>query len=276
MSVISGWGLHGGGPSSIRFVAHDGPVVLRAGGIDTRIADLRVVDTTRSTTVANATGSVRVATIEHVCAALGGLGVHEGVAVVLEGREPPLADGGARLYADALRALARQAGIRATRPALRIARDGVIEIKGSRYELRCAVRDDPDAVELEVALEFDDERIAKEARWSGDPEDFRLRIASARTFGFEVEVGDLLARGLASHVTPESVVVIGKDRVLSAGDAFTADEPARHKLLDLVGDLYLHGGPPRGSLRATRPGHAATHEVMRAAHDQGLIVRDAR
>lgn len=276
MSVISGWGLHGGGPSSIRFVAHDGPVVLRAGGIDTRIADLRVVDTTRSTTVANATGSVRVATIEHVCAALGGLGVHEGVAVVLEGREPPLADGGARLYADALRALARQAGIRATRPALRIARDGVIEIKGSRYELRCAVRDDPDAVELEVALEFDDERIAKEARWSGDPEDFRLRIASARTFGFEVEVGDLLARGLASHVTPESVVVIGKDRVLSAGNAFTADEPARHKLLDLVGDLYLHGGPPRGSLRATRPGHAATHEVMRAADDQGLIVRDAR
>lgn len=276
MSVISGWGLHGGGPSSIRFVAHDGPVVLRAGGIDTRIADLRVVDTTRSTTVANASGSVRVATIEHVCAALGGLGVHEGVAVVLEGREPPLADGGARLYADALRALARQAGIRATRPALRIARDGVIEIKGSRYELRCAVRDDPDAVELEVALEFDDERIAKEARWSGDPEDFRLRIASARTFGFEVEVGDLLARGLASHVTPESVVVIGKDRVLSAGDAFTADEPARHKLLDLVGDLYLHGGPPRGSLRATRPGHAATHEVMRAAHDQGLIVCDAR
>ena len=275
MSVISGWGLHGGGPSSIRFVAHDGPVVLRAGGIDTRIADLRVVDTTRSTTVANASGSVRVATIEHVCAALGGLGVHEGVAVVLEGREPPLADGGARLYADALRALARQAGIRATRPALRIARDGVIEIKGSRYELRCAVRDDPDAVELEVALEFDDERIAKKARWSGDPEDFRLRIASARTFGFEVEVGDLLARGLASHVTPESVVVIGKDRVLSAGDAFTADEPARHKLLDLVGDLYLHGGPPRGSLRATRPGHAATHEVMRAAHDQGLIVRDA-
>lgn len=276
MSVISGWGLHGGGPSSIRFVAHDGPVVLRAGGIDTRIADLRVVDTTRSTTVANASGSVRVATIEHVCAALGGLGVHEGVAVVLEGREPPLADGGARLYADALRALARQAGIRATRPALRIARDGVIEIKGSCYELRCAVRDDPDAVELEVALEFDDERIAKEARWSGDPEDFRLRIASARTFGFEVEVGDLLARGLASHVTPESVVVIGKDRVLSAGDAFTADEPARHKLLDLVGDLYLHGGPPRGSLRATRPGHAATHEVMRAAHDQGLIVCDAR
>jgi UDP-3-O-[3-hydroxymyristoyl] N-acetylglucosamine deacetylase len=278
VSVIAGWGLHGGAPSSIRFVAHDGPVVLRAGGIDVPIADLRVVDTTRSTTVENASGSVRVSTIEHVCAALGGLGIHEGVAVVLEGREPPLADGGARLYADALRALRALGGrgLRASRPSLRVARDGVVAIGASRYELRRAASDHDDAVELEVLLEYDDERIARAARWSGDPEDFRVRIATARTFGFEHEVGDLLARGLASHVTPESVVVIGNDRVLAAGAAFTADEPARHKLLDLVGDLYLHGGPPRGSLRATRPGHAATHAAMRSALDEGLVVRDAR
>ena len=138
MSVIAGWGLHGGTASSVRFVAHDGPVVLRVGDIDTFIADLRVVDTTRSTTVENASGSIRVATIEHVCAALGGLGLHEGVAVVIEGPEPPLADGGARLYADALRALTLDAGVRATPPALRVARDGVIEIRGSRYELRRA------------------------------------------------------------------------------------------------------------------------------------------
>jgi UDP-3-O-[3-hydroxymyristoyl] N-acetylglucosamine deacetylase len=279
VSVIAGWGLHGGTASSVRFVAHDGPVVLRVGDIDTFIADLRVVDTTRSTTVENASGSIRVATIEHVCAALGGLGLHDGVAVVIEGAEPPLADGGARLYADALRALTLDAGVRATPPALRVARDGVIEIRGSRYELRRAAGNaaaDDDAVELEVVLEYDDDRIAKQARWGGDPEDFRVRIAAARTFGFEHEVGELLARGLASHVTPESVVVIGKGGVLAAGAAFTADEPARHKLLDLVGDLYLHGGPPRGSLRATRPGHAATHEAMRSALDQGLIVRDAR
>jgi UDP-3-O-[3-hydroxymyristoyl] N-acetylglucosamine deacetylase len=277
VSVIAGWGLHGGAPSSIRFVAHDGPVVLRAGGIDIPIAELRVVDTIRSTTVENASGSVRVSTIEHVCAALGGLGIHEGVAVVLEGPEPPLADGGARRYADALRALRALGGqgLRASRPSLRVARDGVIAIGESRYELRCAASD-VDAVELEVLLEYEDERIAREARWSGDPEDFRERIATARTFGFEHEVSELLARGLASHVTPESVVVIGKDRVLAAGAAFTADEPARHKLLDLVGDLYLHGGPPRGRVRATRPGHAATHEVMRRALADGVVVRDER
>jgi UDP-3-O-[3-hydroxymyristoyl] N-acetylglucosamine deacetylase len=269
VSVIAGWGLHGGSRSSIQFVAHDGPVVLRAGGIDVPIADLRVVDTTRSTTVANASGSVRISTVEHVCAALGGLGIHEGVAVVIEGREPPLADGGARVYADALRALGP--ALRWSPPPLRVARDGVLEIGASRYELACA-----DAVDVEVVIDFGDERIAPSARWSGDAEDFRARIATARTFGFEHEVGGLLARGLASHVTPESVVVLGSDRVLAMGAEFTADEPARHKLLDLVGDLYLYGGPPRGRLRATRPGHAATHEVMRRALAEGLVVRDAR
>jgi UDP-3-O-[3-hydroxymyristoyl] N-acetylglucosamine deacetylase len=64
------------------------------------------------------------------------------------------------------------------------------------------------------------------------------------------------------------------DRVLSAGAPFLADEPARHKLLDLVGDLYLYGGPPRGRVRATRPGHGATHEAMRRALAEGLVARE--
>ena len=274
MSVITGCGLHTGSLSSVRFLLHDGPVVVRAAGIDVAVSDLRVVDTSRSTTVADASGRVRIATIEHVFAALGGLGIHAGVAVLIDGPEPPLADGAARLYADALCALSPS--LRSTPPTLRIVRDGVIELGASRYELHVAAFGASDAVEVEVAVDFDDARIAREARWAGDPEDFRTRIATARTFGFEHEVGELIARGLASHVTPESVVVFGKDRVLAAGAPVAADEPARHKLLDLVGDLYLHGGPARGRLRATRPGHAATHEVMRRALVEGLIARDAR
>jgi UDP-3-O-[3-hydroxymyristoyl] N-acetylglucosamine deacetylase len=269
VSAIAGCGLHTGTAGSVRFVLREGPVVVHAGGIDVALGDLHVVDTSRSTTVANASGSVRIATVEHVFAALGGLGIHAGVAVIIEGREPPLADGAARAYADALRALGP--ALRSSPPPLRVARAGVVEIGASRYELACA-----DAVDLEVVIDFDDERIAPSACWTGDAEDFRARIATARTFGFEHEVGDLLARGLASHVTPESVVVIGKDHVLAAGAAFTSDEPARHKLLDLIGDLYLYGGPPRGRLRATRPGHAATHEVMHRALAEGLVVRDAR
>lgn len=263
---VVGHGLHSGAPGAVRFERHDGPTILRARSIDTRVVDLRVADTVRSTTVVDASGAVRVGTIEHVLAALGGLGLHAGVAVIVDGAEPPLADGGARLYVDLVRAL----GVVPTASPLRVVRDGVIEHGESRYELR---RDDGHGVKLEVSIDFGDARIAKDACWTGDPDDFRDRIAVARTFGFEHEVGDLLERGLASHVTPESVVVIGEGRVLSSGAPFTADEPVRHKLLDLVGDLFLYGGPPRGSVRVTRPGHAATHVVMARALAEGLVVR---
>jgi UDP-3-O-[3-hydroxymyristoyl] N-acetylglucosamine deacetylase len=264
---VEGRGLHTGSHGTVCFVRHEGAVVVKAGGVVTALRDLRVVDTARSTTVADANGTFRFATIEHVLAALGGLGVHAGVAIVVDGFEAPLADGGARRYVDALLEL----GVEATAPPLRVAREGIVEVGASRYVFERGDEAGDQGVELEVSVDFDDARIAKTARWCGEARDFRERIAAARTFGFEHELGDLLARGLASHVTPESVVVIAKERVLASGAPFTADEPVRHKLLDLIGDLYLYGGPPRGIVRATRPGHAATHEVMRRALAEGLV-----
>ena len=50
------------------------------------------------------------------------------------------------------------------------------------------------------------------------------------------------------------------------------DEPARHKLLDLMGDLYVHGGPPLGRIRVTRPGHASNAGALRRALDEGVLV----
>jgi UDP-3-O-acyl-N-acetylglucosamine deacetylase len=269
LAAIEGRGLHTGVPGAVRFERYEGEaVVVRASGAAATVAELHVVDTLRSTTIA--IGGVRVGTVEHLFAAFAGLGIHRGVVVTIEGAEVPLAGGGARVYADALASL----GVQASRPPLRVARDGVVELGESRYELRCNGATDPDAVVLEVAIDYEDARIATSAHWTGDAEDFRERIAVARTFGFERELGELLARGLASHVTPESVVVIGDDRVFAAGAPFTADEPARHKLLDLAGDLYLYGGPPRGILRAVRPGHAATHALVPLALERGLLVRE--
>ena len=255
--MIRGQGLHTAGWGSVAFEAREGAVHLRANGIEVPLSELSAVATERSTTIGTSDGRIRVATLEHVFAALGGLGIHAGVTIVIEGSEAPLADGGARAFASEL------AGFSASAPTLRIAREGVVEVGNSRYEFAPGER-----CRLEVEVDFD--RLAGAAAWDGDAMDFLARIAPARTFGFEHEVSALLAKGLASHVTPESVVVIGEDRVLSAGAPFTADEPARHKLLDLIGDLYLHGGPPLGTLRATRPGHAATHDAIRRAMQCGI------
>jgi UDP-3-O-[3-hydroxymyristoyl] N-acetylglucosamine deacetylase len=256
--VIAGQGLHTGAPCSVEFERAAGPITfVQAGHAESGLA---VVDATRSTTLGK--GAIRIGTVEHVLAAFAGLGLHEGVRILIEGPEMPLADGCSAAFFDALEAL----GVEPTPPGLVVTRRAEIAIGESRY-----VFEPHDGVALGVNVDFDDPRIAKSARWDGDARDFRARIASARTFGFAHEVEALAARGLASHVSPESVVVFAPDAVLCSGRPFAADEPARHKLLDLAGDLFVHGGPPRGRIVAHRPGHAATHAAVREARSMGVV-----
>lgn len=266
MIVIQGRGLHGGAPSTVRLIPEAGAVRLRCGTAEARIAELVVDGRGRSTTVTTHDGRLTVRTVEHLFAALGSMSIRDGVVIEVDGPEIPLLDGGACAFVDALRSL----GLGPSPPVLRVIRPGAIEVGASRYDLVPPEHDDD--VQVEVEVDFDDARLERHARWNGDAADFRERIATARTFGFEHELGELLARGLASHVAPESVVVVTREEILSAGPPFRSDELARHKLLDLVGDLYAHGGPPLGRVRATRPGHAATHEAMQRALSSGLLM----
>jgi UDP-3-O-[3-hydroxymyristoyl] N-acetylglucosamine deacetylase len=258
--MIEGQGLHTGAPARASFERAPGPIVLVSGDRTWSLAELEVVDATRSTTLGKA--GVRIGTVEHVLAALAGLGLHEGVRIVVEGAEMPLADGCSATFCDALSSL----DVAPTRPALAVTRAAEIIVGESRY-----VFEPHDGIALEVHVDFDDPRIAKTARWDGDARDFRERIAIARTFGFAHEVDALAARGLASHVAPESVVVFAPDAVLFSGRPFVEDEPARHKLLDLAGDLFVHGGPPIGRVIAHRPGHAATHAAVAKARSMGVV-----
>jgi UDP-3-O-[3-hydroxymyristoyl] N-acetylglucosamine deacetylase len=265
MSWIEGYGLHGGAPSRVRLLREPGAVRLRARGEEARVAELVFDGSGRSTVATTRDARLSVGTVEHLFAALGAMSVRDGVVVEVEGPEVPLADGGAREFFGAVHAL----GVSPSPPVLRVIRAGTIDVGASRYELRPPSH--PAEISVEVEVDFGDARLERRARWDGDPADFRERIAGARTFGFEHEVEMLLERGLAKRVAPESVIVVARDRILAAGAPFRPDEPARHKLLDLIGDLYAHGGPPLGFVRAERPGHAATHEVVRRALAGGLL-----
>jgi UDP-3-O-[3-hydroxymyristoyl] N-acetylglucosamine deacetylase len=262
--VIAGQGLHGARPGSVTLARSraDAPTRLRRGADEAPLDAFVVVDSARSTTIETADGRLRIATVEHLFAALAAYGARRGLLVTIDGPEIPLADGGARAFADALAEL----GLAPSTPSLKVARQGTVEVGTSRYAFRPS-----SGVAVEVRVDFGDARLAPTARWEGDAADFRERLSPARTFGFEHEVSELARLGLASHVSRESVVVLGEGRILSAGRPFVADEPARHKLLDLMGDLFVHGGPPIGEVVALRPGHAATHEAVRRARDLGLL-----
>jgi UDP-3-O-[3-hydroxymyristoyl] N-acetylglucosamine deacetylase len=232
--------------------------------VEATISELTVVATERSTTVASPNG-VRVATVEHLFAALAGLAVYDGIVIDVDGPELPLLDGGAAAWCEAIDELEPETGRRV--PRCRVARAGTVDVGSSRYELAPA-----DAVRVEARVLLGDARLTTDASWAGDARDFRARIAPARTFAREADIDALALGGLARHVEPSSVVVLAQGAIHHAGRPFSPDEPARHKLLDLVGDLYLCGGPPLGVVRALRPGHGANAAAVARAFAEGLLV----
>ncbi len=256
---IGGIGLHSGRPAEVILRARPGPFALSAGGEEVPLSRLVVVSAQRSTSVA--VGASRVATVEHVLAACAGLAIHEGLVLEVIGEEVPLLDGGAQRWCEALAGLS----LAPSAPPLVVRDDGVVDLGASRYTFAVGSQ------RLEVLVDYGDSRLASAASWAGDAAGFAARIAPARTFAFVHELGDLAANGLAQHAAPESVIVLGPDGILSAGRPFEPDEPARHKLLDLMGDLFLYGGPPEGLVSAVRPGHAKTHEAIRQALQRGLV-----
>jgi UDP-3-O-[3-hydroxymyristoyl] N-acetylglucosamine deacetylase len=258
-----GYGLHTGSPSRVTLRRSPGPVTFQVRGPLIELCRAEVVGTDRATTL-EVLGR-RVASVEHLFAALGGLGVRRGVSIEVEGPEVPLLDGAARVWCEAILGLGLAGG---DAPELEVVRPGDFRVDDSLYSFAPS-----DGVGVEVTIDFHDPRFAPSASWDGDRSDFLERIAVARTFASAEDVEDRAERGSVARVSPESVVILAPYGVLFAGPPFLPDEPARHKLLDLVGDLYVYGGAPRGKVRAHRPGHTATHEVVREALARGVLRR---
>jgi UDP-3-O-[3-hydroxymyristoyl] N-acetylglucosamine deacetylase len=263
--IVEGVGLHTGVASRVVVSSAPAGVTISVGSRVAAMHELDVVSTARATTVATRDGALRASTVEHALAALGGLGIHSRVSFHLEGPEMPLLDGGSAAWCDAITALHAVQ----TAPPFRIAREARISAGLSSYEFVPGK-----TVEVGVEIDFQDPRLARSASWSGDPNDFRQRLAPARTFALAADVDEILRRGLARHVDPAAVVLISPDAIHFSGRPFVSDEPARHKLLDLIGDLVLVGGPPLGCIRAFRPGHEANARALRAACHEGIFVRN--
>jgi UDP-3-O-[3-hydroxymyristoyl] N-acetylglucosamine deacetylase len=209
--------------------------------------------------------------VEHLLAAVGGLSVQSSVLIAVDGPELPLLDGGSAVFADALLRLCAPSAL----PPVRITRRETLRQGDSLYHFVPAPQ-----VGLRVSVRFDHPNIGTQhASWDGTAEAFVRDIAPARTFGFRAQAAELWERGRALLcASPEGLtaferaVLVFDDQPGSGPDALP-DEIARHKLLDLIGDFTLHGGPPIGQVHAERPGHAATHQVIIAALASGLLER---
>jgi len=259
----TGVGLHSGAKVTIalrpapagtgivfRRVDLDPPVDLRADPFavgDTRLASCLEKD------------GVKIATVEHLMSALAGLGI-DNLYVDVDAAELPIMDGSAAPFVFLL----QSAGIAEQNAAKRFLRvkKAVQVADGDKW-----ARLEPyEGFRLSFSIAFDHPAVAQTGTAASvdfAEQSYVRDVARARTFGFMHDVETLRDMGLALGGSLENAIVMDEYRVLNAEGLRYADEFAKHKLLDAIGDLYLAGHPLLASFSAHKSGHALNNALLR-------------
>ena len=253
---LSGKGLHSGGDTSV-FI-HPAPentgVMFRNGAQRIRGLAANVVDTSRGTTI-GVNGS-RVRTVEHLMAALRGSGVDNAFVEVV-GPETPALDGSALPYVEAIDSVGL-AELEARRRTIAITEPIHVQEEDSFILAVPAPR-----LSITYVMNYDHPMIGSQsATYVTNRDDFAGEIAPARTFVLYEEVVGLLDNDLARGGSLDNVIVVWRDRLSS--ELRFPDELARHKLMDLVGDLSLVGGFLQAEVLAVKSGHTLNVEFARS------------
>jgi UDP-3-O-[3-hydroxymyristoyl] N-acetylglucosamine deacetylase len=197
-----------------------------------------------------------VGTVEHLMAALAGLGV-DNLLIRLNGPEVPAMDGSAQPFVE----LIEDAGLieqAAARRYLEVLRPVVVREGDKTASLEPA-----DHWAIDCAIAFANRVVGEQTiAFRLQQDAFKRELAPARTFGFLEDVATLRARGLAQGGSLHNAVVVAEEKVLNEGGLRFADEFVRHKALDALGDLYLAGAPLLARYAAERAGHALNHKLL--------------
>lgn len=216
-----------------------------------------VVDTQLCTVIGNAQGS-RVATIEHLMAALRAAEIDNAI-VEVDGPEVPVMDGSA----DSFVFLIEMAGVaeqNAPRREIAVLKPVEVVADGKRVSLTPA-----DDIRFSVEIAFNKKLIQRQTYdFTLSRQGFKSEISRARTFGFFEDVEKMQKIGLMRGGSLDNAVVIKDEEVMNEGGLRFADEFVRHKLLDAIGDLSLAGGPIRGHFTGCCTGHAMNNKLLHA------------
>ncbi len=224
-------------------------------------AHVRYVTDTRLGTTLTKDG-VSIATVEHLMAALSGLGV-DNVIIELDAPEVPIMDGSSEPFVFLLECAGLQEQS-ALRRYLRVMKPVSVELGHSRATLL-----PHDGLMMDVTIAFDDTVVARQhAVVDFGAMHFKDALGRARTFGFVHEVEYLQSQGLALGGSLKNAIVVGKETILNQDGLRYQDEFVRHKMLDCVGDLALAGRPILGKLVAERPGHTVNAHLVKCLLEQ--------
>ncbi len=278
--TLSGVGLHTGVSANMTFLPAKPNHGIKFQRIDieghpTVDADVdNVVDLSRGTTIEQS--GARINTVEHVLAALAGLEI-DNVLIQLDGPEPPIMDGSSIQFINAL----KEAGMEeqnALRNFFEIPEGIFHREPGRQVEIAALPLDD---YRLTVMVDYNSPVLGSQHASLNKISDFEAEIAHSRTFCFLHELEMLHKQGLIKGGDLNNAIVVvdrivkdeelqdlaslfnkpsvevKKEGILNNVELRYNNEPARHKLLDMVGDLSLVGRPIKAQILAARPGHAA-------------------
>jgi UDP-3-O-[3-hydroxymyristoyl] N-acetylglucosamine deacetylase len=217
-----------------------------------------VGDTTLSTSLI--AGSERISTVEHLLAALAGMGI-DNAYVDVSAPEVPIMDGSAGPFVF----LIQSAGIQeqsALKKFIRVKREITVE-DGDKVASLLPF----DGFKVSFTIDFDhpvfrDRTAHVDLDFSTTS--FVREVSRARTFGFIHEIEYLRSRGLALGGSVDNAIVVDDYRILNQDGLRYDDEFVRHKVLDAIGDLYLLGHSLIGEFRAYKSGHALNNATLRA------------
>lgn len=285
--TLTGTGLHTGKVThvTVRPAEADSGIVLLRSDLTPNVAiparAENVVDTNHGTTLAS--GNASVSTIEHMMSAFHGLGVDNAI-VEVDGPEVPILDGSAIPWVEKIR-LVGITPLDAERRYLELPHEVVWEDAEAGIRMLATPAE---RFSVECRIEFKSELIGSQEASLDGFENYAEEIARCRTFVFLHEVEALLALNLIKGGDLDNALVFvdkslgeeekarlaslfNKDKesihvrngVLNTNEPYFANEPARHKLLDFLGDIYLLGAPVKAHFTIICPGHRANTELAK-------------
>ncbi|MGE0341214.1 MAG: UDP-3-O-acyl-N-acetylglucosamine deacetylase [Xanthobacteraceae bacterium] len=257
---LTGRGLHSGTPGRISLfpAAPNTGIVFKLHGKKIQVGPEAVRNTDFATVIGDTNGS-KCSTVEHLMAAITGLGI-DNVVIEVEGDEIPAFDGSSANFVEAIDAV----GIEQQESPRRYIK--VLKpIKAQNGNATAELMPYDAGFRVEVEIEFEHAAIGRQ-RFAGmvTPEVFRDELSRARTFGFMRDVSKLWGAGLALGASLDNTICLADDRVLNPEGLRYADEFVRHKALDAVGDLAMAGLPLLGRYRSFCGGHKLNAAIVAA------------
>ncbi|MDR3112807.1 MAG: UDP-3-O-acyl-N-acetylglucosamine deacetylase [Endomicrobium sp.] len=211
----------------------------------------------------------RIYTIEHIMSAASALGI-DNMIVEINNSEPPILDGSAKIFAKTL----CDAGIK----ELESPKEYYVLKEPFHFEVgKTKISAYPsDKLEIECSIGFNHPYLRyQELKVSNINKNFYINeIAAAKTFCFDYEIEALQKNGLALGGNMDNAIVVALDGIHNKEPLRYADEFVRHKILDLIGDIYLAGKPIKAKIVADKPGHQNNIGFIREFVKKAVVETD--